>query len=136
MEDAHTAVLNLEEGAADGNTFFAVYDGHGGACFSVRTVFRSALSSFVSTPPSPFVAAGSAVAKYAGINLHKRLVQGAAYKNKDYALSIKEAFIGTDTDMRSSAYTTMLFAIYFHTSLLHLPCQVLIFQEMPLGARQ
>lgn len=87
-------------------------------------------------PPSPFVAAGSAVAKYAGINLHKRLVQGAAYKNKDYALSLKEAFLGTDTDMRSSAYTTMLFAIYFHTSLLHLPCQVLIFQEMPLGARQ
>ncbi|KAM5535047.1 hypothetical protein V8D89_011275 [Ganoderma adspersum] len=74
MEDAHTAVLNLEEGAADGNTFFAVYDGHG----------------------------GSAVAKYAGINLHKRLVQGAAYKDKDYALSLKEAFLGTDTDMRSS----------------------------------
>nr|WEY08145.1 type 2C protein phosphatase [Ganoderma lucidum] len=74
MEDAHTTILNLEEGATDGNTFFAVYDGHG----------------------------GSAVAKYAGLNLHKRLIQGAAYKNKDYALSLKEAFLGTDTDMRSS----------------------------------
>lgn len=35
MEDAHTAVLSLEEDSADGNTFFAVYDGHGGECFSV-----------------------------------------------------------------------------------------------------
>ncbi len=31
MEDAHATVLNLEEDKADDvNTFFAVYDGHGG----------------------------------------------------------------------------------------------------------
>jgi hypothetical protein len=30
MEDAHVTMLTLEENAADKNTFFAVYDGHGG----------------------------------------------------------------------------------------------------------
>ncbi len=45
MEDAHTTVLNLEGDAPEGNTFFAVYDGHGGACFSTRTVLLGALSS-------------------------------------------------------------------------------------------
>lgn len=30
MEDAHTVVLNLEDGTDQKNTFFAVYDGHGG----------------------------------------------------------------------------------------------------------
>lgn len=30
MEDAHTIVLDLDEGQEDSNTFFAVYDGHGG----------------------------------------------------------------------------------------------------------
>ncbi len=29
MEDAHTALLKLDEGS--GNAFFAVFDGHGGA---------------------------------------------------------------------------------------------------------
>jgi protein phosphatase 2C family protein 2/3 len=31
MEDAHVTVLDLDEGQEDTNTFFAVYDGHGGA---------------------------------------------------------------------------------------------------------
>jgi serine/threonine protein phosphatase PrpC len=31
MEDAHTAVLELEDGFPEVNSFFAVYDGHGGA---------------------------------------------------------------------------------------------------------
>jgi protein phosphatase 2C family protein 2/3 len=30
MEDAHVTVLNLDESPTDKNTFFAVYDGHGG----------------------------------------------------------------------------------------------------------
>lgn len=30
MEDAHAIVLDLDEGVEDTNTFFAVYDGHGG----------------------------------------------------------------------------------------------------------
>jgi serine/threonine protein phosphatase PrpC len=34
MEDAHTAVLDLDENN-ESNTFFAVYDGHGGTSYSV-----------------------------------------------------------------------------------------------------
>lgn len=30
MEDAHAAVLTLEDGAKEKNAFFGVYDGHGG----------------------------------------------------------------------------------------------------------
>lgn len=30
MEDAHATVLQLDENGEDDNTFFAVYDGHGG----------------------------------------------------------------------------------------------------------
>jgi protein phosphatase 2C family protein 2/3 len=33
MEDAHTAILSLEESTTDKNAFFAVYDGHGGIFF-------------------------------------------------------------------------------------------------------
>jgi serine/threonine protein phosphatase PrpC len=42
MEDAHTAVLNVDShpDAAEVNAFFAVYDGHGGAsqnfCFGIH----------------------------------------------------------------------------------------------------
>ncbi|KAI0648068.1 PP2C-domain-containing protein [Trametes meyenii] len=76
MEDAHTAVLNLdgEASEADCNTFFAVYDGHG----------------------------GSKVAQYAGQHLHHRLVQDEAYKQHDYPLALKNAFLGTDDDIRST----------------------------------
>lgn len=30
MEDSHVTLLNLDEDSANPNTFFAVYDGHGG----------------------------------------------------------------------------------------------------------
>jgi hypothetical protein len=33
MEDAHATVLTLDEGDERSNAFFAVYDGHGGACY-------------------------------------------------------------------------------------------------------
>ena len=35
MEDAHAVVLDLDGPREDSNTFFAVYDGHGGA-FTIR----------------------------------------------------------------------------------------------------
>jgi protein phosphatase 2C family protein 2/3 len=71
MEDAHAVVLDLE--AADGkqSCFFAVYDGHG----------------------------GSTVAKFAGQNVHRRLVTEEAYKNDDYEVALKKAFLGTDEDL-------------------------------------
>jgi protein phosphatase 2C family protein 2/3 len=36
MEDAHAIVLSLDEGVEKSNTFFAVYDGHGGAFSAIR----------------------------------------------------------------------------------------------------
>lgn len=45
---------------------------------------------------------GAAVAKYAGQNVHHRLVRDEAYKQHDYRLALKNAFLGTDEDIRSS----------------------------------
>jgi protein phosphatase 2C family protein 2/3 len=71
MEDAHAVVLDLEAANGKLNSFFAVYDGH----------------------------SGSNVAKFAGLNLHKRLVKEEAYKNDDYEGALKNAFLGTDEDL-------------------------------------
>ncbi|CAL1713092.1 unnamed protein product [Somion occarium] len=69
MEDAHTVDLDFD---GDGNTFFAVYDGHGGA----------------------------AVAHYAGQYVHRKLLQDDAYRQNAYPDALKHAFLGTDADMR------------------------------------
>ena len=71
MEDAHAVVLDLEAANGKLNSFFAVYDGHG----------------------------GSSVAKFAGLNVHKRLVTEEAYKNDNYEEALKNAFLGTDEDI-------------------------------------
>jgi len=71
MEDAHAAVLTLEDGTKEKNSFFAVYDGHG----------------------------GSTVAKFAGNNVHKRLLAEEAYREKRYEEAMKKAFLGTDEDL-------------------------------------
>jgi protein phosphatase PTC2/3 len=71
MEDAHAAVLDLEAANGKLNSFFAVYDGHG----------------------------GSNVAKFAKYNVHQRLVKEEAYKNDDYEAALKNAFLGTDEDL-------------------------------------
>ncbi|PFH53983.1 hypothetical protein AMATHDRAFT_72999 [Amanita thiersii Skay4041] len=71
MEDAHVAVLDLD---GEPNSYFAVYDGHG----------------------------GSRVAKYAGENVHKRLMTEEAYLDKKYDIALKKAFLGTDEDLLAS----------------------------------
>jgi len=71
MEDAHAIVLDLDEGKDNSNTFFAVYDGHG----------------------------GGTVAKFAGQNVHKRLVTEESYKESHYDEALKRAFLGTDEDL-------------------------------------
>ncbi|KAF5369449.1 hypothetical protein D9758_002670 [Tetrapyrgos nigripes] len=71
MEDAHAIVLDLDEGSSESNTFFAVYDGHG----------------------------GGSVAKFAGQNVHKRLLSEESYKEKQYDIALKKAFLGTDEDL-------------------------------------
>lgn len=71
MEDAHTAVLNLEESNDKKNSFFAVYDGHG----------------------------GGTVARFAGRNLHRRLLSEEAYRKTRYGEALKRAFLGTDEEL-------------------------------------
>jgi hypothetical protein len=41
---------------------------------------------------------GAAMAKFAGINVHKRLVNEKAYHEKQYKEALKRAFLGTDED--------------------------------------
>ncbi|KFM67045.1 Hypothetical protein phosphatase 2C T23F11.1, partial [Stegodyphus mimosarum] len=69
MEDAHTHLLSLAEDKEA--SFFAVYDGHGGA----------------------------KVAEYAGNNLHKKIVSHPAYKKGDIVEAIKSSFLEVDADM-------------------------------------
>lgn len=90
MEDAHAAVLDLDEGKTDSNTFFAVYDGHGG--MSHRSVLLRFLTFF----------SGGTVAKYAGENVHKRLLSEETYQQKQYEAALKRAFLGTDEDLLAS----------------------------------
>ncbi|ETW81580.1 hypothetical protein HETIRDRAFT_439966 [Heterobasidion irregulare TC 32-1] len=70
MEDAHAVALRLDEGE-ETNSFFAVYDGHG----------------------------GGTVAKFAGQNVHQRLVKEESYREQKYEEAMKRAFLGTDEDI-------------------------------------
>lgn len=45
---------------------------------------------------------GSNVAKYAGENLWKRIAEDEAYKNGQYAVALKNSFLGCDADMKAS----------------------------------
>ena len=94
MEDAHAVSLNLDEhpDEADSNTFFAVYDGHGGT----ETHFD--LCSDLSESNT-----GSSVARFAGQNVHRRLIQEESYGQQDYKEAMRRAFLGTDEDMLAGA---------------------------------
>lgn len=48
---------------------------------------------------------GSNVAKFAGLNVHKRLVTEEAYKSEDYEVALKKAFLGTDEDLLAGQFT-------------------------------
>ncbi|BGP20210.1 hypothetical protein JCM10213_005935 [Rhodosporidiobolus nylandii] len=76
MEDAHAGVLSLGDTDKDGKktSFFAVYDGHG----------------------------GSTVAKFAGDTVHSRLAANDAFKQRDWAASLKRAYLETDEDLRAN----------------------------------
>jgi len=45
---------------------------------------------------------GGSVAKFAGSNVHKRLVSEEAYREKRYEEALKRAFLGTDEDLLAS----------------------------------
>lgn len=67
QEDAHNCILNFD----DKTSFFAVYDGHGGA----------------------------EVAQYCSLHLPKFLKHLASYKNKDFEQALKDAFLGFDATL-------------------------------------
>ncbi|CCU97351.1 unnamed protein product [Malassezia sympodialis ATCC 42132] len=77
MEDAHAAVLNLMDDAnvspKDRVSFFAVYDGHGGAN----------------------------VARYSGRTVHTRLLELPEFKEKKWEAALRRSFLKTDEDLRS-----------------------------------
>ncbi|XP_075159820.1 putative protein phosphatase 2C T23F11.1 [Haematobia irritans] len=69
MEDSHTHILSLPNDP--GASFFAVYDGHGGAT----------------------------VAQYAGKHLHKFLLRRPEYHMDDIVVALKQAFLDIDYEM-------------------------------------
>lgn len=79
MEDAHAAILDLQDGDAKPTTkaervsFFAVYDGHG----------------------------GERVAAYSGNNVHKILAKQPAFQSGDYEQALKDGFLATDRALLS-----------------------------------
>jgi protein phosphatase 2C family protein 2/3 len=42
------------------------------------------------------------VARYAGQNVHKRLVTEESYKEQNWEMALKKAFLGTDEDLLAS----------------------------------
>mmetsp|Transcript_29379 Transcript_29379/g.44371 ORF Transcript_29379/g.44371 Transcript_29379/m.44371 type:complete len:92 (+) Transcript_29379:135-410(+) len=64
MEDSHIADLDI----GDGNSLFAVFDGHG----------------------------GPEVAKFVQNHFTKNLISSAAYKRKDYKLALENTFLKMD----------------------------------------
>jgi protein phosphatase 2C family protein 2/3 len=88
MEDAHTVQLQLDEDKRAQNSFFAVFDGHGGVLLKLAPSL-----SFVKR------STGSSVARYAGQNVWKRLAQEPAYLEGRYPEALKKAFLGTDEDI-------------------------------------
>jgi len=69
------------------------------------TMVMAVRSLFVDTNESQNASCystGSAVARFAGQNVHKRLVSEDSYREKDYPTSLKKAFLGTDEDLLAS----------------------------------
>jgi serine/threonine protein phosphatase PrpC len=124
MEDAHAAVLDIDGGGSDSTAFFAVYDGHGGENISsMLFILPSRLLTF---------SLGSTVAKYAGQNVHKRLVLEETYKEKDYEVAMKKAFMGIDEDLQASMRSPFSRIIFFNDDLHKIPH----IQKIPLVAQQ
>jgi hypothetical protein len=51
---------------------------------------------------------GRKMAKFAAINVHKRLVTEEAYRDKRYAEALKRAFLGTDEDFLAGWFRIFL----------------------------
>jgi protein phosphatase PTC2/3 len=46
------------------------------------------------------------VARFAGQNVHRRLVSEEAYQSKEYETALKRAFLGTDQDILAGMSVT------------------------------
>jgi protein phosphatase 2C family protein 2/3 len=70
MEDAHTAVLDLDSAKSHSSklSFFGVFDGHG----------------------------GDKVALFTGQNIHNIIFKQDTFKSGDYAQGLKDGFLATD----------------------------------------
>ena len=55
------------------------------------------------------------MAEFAGLNVHKQLVTEEAYRNDDFELALKSAFLGTDQDILAGQY------IVYHLFFVILP---------------
>lgn len=99
MEDAHTMALRLDEDSEESNSFFAVYDGHGGASPSSLCVCPCNPHHDLLLSLFCCCSIGGSTARFAGQNVHRRLVQEDAYKEANYEQALKRAFLGTDEDM-------------------------------------
>ena len=60
------------------------------------------------------------MAVFAGLNVHKRLVTEDAYKNDDFEVALKNAFLGTDEDILAGLFTFSLLS--FPTNCICRPC--------------
>ncbi|PCH32954.1 protein serine/threonine phosphatase 2C [Wolfiporia cocos MD-104 SS10] len=76
MEDEYSFKLGVDGKQGNANAFFAVYDGH----------------------------CGCMAAWYATKNLYGWLVEDSAYRNKEYCLALKNAFLSTDEGMRNNPW--------------------------------
>lgn len=99
MEDAHTAVLDLDTKKKHNSklSFFGVFDGHG----------------------------GDKVALFAGENIHNIIFKQDTFKKGDYAQGLKDGFLATDrailNGMRDSSADTFESLSIFHAPPSPLP---------------
>jgi hypothetical protein len=73
------------------------------------------------------------VAKFAGLNVHKRLVTEETYKNDDYEVALKNAFLGTDEDLLAGRFIFHHLFVIILLNQMHL--QTLRIQEILRAVR-
>jgi hypothetical protein len=77
----------------------SAFDDGAGAQRSAISPLRSTTDARLTRRTSP----GGTVAKFAGQNVHRRLVKEEAYRRQDWHEAMKRAFLGTDEDLLAGA---------------------------------
>lgn len=68
----------------------------------IRRPRRCVCCIFIAHTSPSCIFPGGTVAKFAGQNVHKRLVTEESYKENQYDEALKRAFLGTDEDLLAS----------------------------------